>query len=221
MLRGQLPFFALALAAPLLLAATPPRPALAPEPLVSVMQITDVDPASTTQQTALFEALQSLIERYGVSGVNYVDKSVHGDWLITADEAKVALLSAHEQLAMLADATLEGRLAAASDDDAAEVIRQFGAQSEAGIAPSASCRLLVGSKYAAPAKKAKPKALAGSAPVSWALAIACLPGGGAMPRSMMSYNMKAAAPSTAITRGEFLHKLNEALEGSLAELAGE
>jgi hypothetical protein len=184
------------------------------------MQITDVDPAGTTQETALFEALQSLIERYGVSGVNYIDKSVHKDWLITAAEAKVALLSAHEQLAMLADATLEDRLAAASDDDAAKVIRQFGTESEAAIASAATCRLLIGTKYAAPAKKPEPKALAGVAPVSWAQAMACLPGGGAMPRSMMSYNMKAAAPSAAITRGEFLHKLNEALDGSLAELGG-
>jgi hypothetical protein len=88
------------------------------------------------------------------------------------------------------------------------------------MAPAASCRLLVGSKYAAPSKKAKAKPLAGSAPVSWAQAMACLPGGGTMPRSMMSYNMKAATPSASITRGEFLHKLNEAMDGSLAELAG-
>jgi hypothetical protein len=217
---GHLPLFVLALAAPLLSAATPPRPTLAPEPLVTAIQITDVDPAGTTQETALFEALQSLIERYGVSGVNYADKSVHMHWLITADEAKVALLSAHEQLAMLADAALENRLAAASDDDAAEVIRTFGTDSEAAMAPSATCRLLVGSKYAAPSKKAQPRALPGVAPVSWAQAMACLPGGGAMPRSMMSYNMKSASPSAAITRGEFLHKLNEALDGSLAELGG-
>jgi hypothetical protein len=215
---GHLPLFALAMAAPLLSAAAPPRPALAPQPLVSAIQITDVDPAGTIEETALFEALQSLIERHGLSGVSYVDKSVHRNWAITADEAKVALLSAHEQLAMLADAALENRLAAASDDDAAEVIRQFGTESEAAIAPAATCRLLVGTKYAAPSTRAK--ALPGSAPVSWAQAMACLPGGGAMPRSMMSYNMKAATPSAAITRGEFLHKLNEALDGSLAELGG-
>jgi hypothetical protein len=217
---AHLPLFALVVAMPFLSAATPPRPALATEPLVSAMQVTDVDPAGTTQETALFEALQSLIERYGVLGVNYTDKSVHMGWAITADEAKVALLSAHEQLAMLADATLENRLAAGSDDDAAKIIRQFTAESEAAISPSASCRLLVGTKYAAQPKKAKPKLLVGNAPVSWVQAIACLPGGGTMPRSIMSYNMKAATPSASITRGEFLHKLNEAMDGSLAELGG-
>jgi hypothetical protein len=218
MRKGSWSFIALAVSAPLILAATPPRPALAPSPVVSVMQIVDVDPAGTGQEAALFEALQSLIERYGVSGVDYVDKSVHKDWTITADEAKVLLLSAHEQLAMLADATLENKLAEASDDDAAEVIRTVGNASEAAIAPAATCRLLVGTKYATVAKKTKPKALTGSAGVSWTQGLSCLPGGKTMPRSMQSYNMKAATPSAIMTRGEFLHKLNEAMEGSLAEL---
>ena len=218
MRKGSWSLFALAVSVPLILAASPPRPALAPDTLFSASQITDVDPAGTGQEAALFEALRGLVERYGISGVNYVDKSVHKDWTITADEAKVALLSAHEQLAMLADATLENKLAAASDDDAAEIIRQVGDASEAAIAPAATCPLLVGTKYATISKKTKPKALKGSAVVSWAQALSCLPGGKTMPRSMQSYNMKAAKPAAAMTRGEFLHKLNEAMDGSLAEI---
>ena len=216
--KGSWLLFALALSCPLILAATPPRPVLASDPLFSVTQITDVDPAGTGEEAALFVALQSLIERYGVAGVNYADKSVHKDWTITADEAKVALLSAHEQLALLANATLENKLAAASDDDAAKIIRQVGTATEAAIAPAATCPLLVGTKYATVAKTKKPKALTGNAGVSWMQGLSCLPGGKTMPRSLQSYNMKAATPSAVMTRGEFLHKLNEAMEGSLAEL---
>jgi hypothetical protein len=200
-------------------AAAETRPALASEPLYSAGSITDVDPAGTSEEAALYEALRSLIERYGVSGVNYADKTVRKDWTITAEEAKVPLLAFYAQLGELISATADSALADASDDDAAEVIKKFQDLSDKTLAPAASCQLLVGTKYAVPTKKAPPKALAGNANLSWAQALACLPGGGAMPLTARSYNLKAAQPGSAMTRGEFLHKLNEAADASMAEIS--
>ena len=200
--------------------AAPPvqRPPLATETLFSAGQITDVDPAGTSEESILYTALQSLIERFGLEGVNYADKSVHKDWPITAAEARVLLESANDQLFQLASAAVDNELAKRSDDDAAEVMSTFEQVMDTSLRPSATCRLLSGSKYAVEAKKGKLKPLSGNALVSWSDAVACLPGGGGMPVAVRSYNRKPAKPTAQITRGEFLHKLSEALEASLVEL---
>ena len=200
-------------------AAPAPRPEISSVPLHSVSQLTDVRPSGSAQETTLYEALQSLIERYGITGINYTDNSVRKDLTVTASEAKVVLISAYEQLAMLSNASVESDLAAASDDDAAKIIKRYKVATDRALHPVGSCQLLVGSKFAAKPQKGKPKALASGAEITWAEAMACLPGASAMPLNPSAYNLKVASPAASITRGEFLHKLNEAVDNSLAEIS--
>ncbi len=209
---------AVSLSAPTLSAPPVQRPPLATETLFSAGQVIDVDPAGTLEEAALYKALQSLIERYGIEGVNYTDKSVHKDWPITASEARVLLESAHGQLSELVSVTVDNELAENSDDNAAEIIGRFQKVIDISVNPSPTCRLLSGSKYAVEPKKGKLKPLGGSATVRWADAIACMPGGGGMPVSASAYGFKSVKTATPITRGEFLHKLNEALDSSLVEV---
>jgi hypothetical protein len=218
-MRIQLALF-LAVSFSGLATAAPPvqRPPLATETLFSAGQVADVDPAGTLEEAALYKALQSLIERYGIAGVNYADKSVHKDWPITAAEARILLESAHGQLSELVSVTVDNELAQNSDDDAAAVMSKFQKVIDVSVSPASTCRLLSGSKYAVEPKKGKLKPLAGTATVRWVDAIACMPGGGGMPVSTSSYGFKNVKPADLITRGEFLHKLNEAMDASLTEL---
>jgi hypothetical protein len=211
-------FWAVSLSASAIAAPAAQRPPLATQTLFSAGQITDVDPAGTLQEAALYKALQSLIERYGIEGVNYSDKSVHKDWPITAAEAKVLLESAHGQLSELVSVAVDNELAKNSDDNAAEVMERFQKVIDISVNPAPTCGLLADSKFAVEPKKGKLKPLAGNATVRWADAIACFPGGGGMSVNASSYGFKNVKPIALITRGEFLHKLNEALDSSLVEV---
>jgi hypothetical protein len=200
-------------------AAPAPRPALASDPLYSAGQVTDVNPDGPAPEAALYEALRSLIERYGVSGVSYTDKSVRKDLTLTAAEAKAALVSAYQQLAMLSNAAVDNTLAETSDDDAAKVISRFELVTDRLLEAAPACRLLDGTKYASSSKKPKAKPLTGNAPVPWSQALACLPGSNGAPLAAKSYNLKPAKPAAVISRGEFLHKLNEAMDAGSEEIA--
>jgi hypothetical protein len=200
-------------------AAPVPRPQLSNEPIFFVSELTDIDPSSSADDETLYGSLQTLVEQFGVTGVIYEDKRVHKDWTITADEAKTLLLSTYQTLTSIGDAALESELAQTSDDDTARVIRAYNAVFEKTLSSAPACRLLVGTKYAVAAKK-KPQAPKGNANVSWAQALACLPGSVSMPLTAQSYNRSAAKLTAPITRGEFLHKLNEAVENGYSEIGG-
>jgi hypothetical protein len=207
-------FFAMSVSS---LAAVPTRPALSDQLIFSAEQIVDVDPAGTAEEATLFAALQSLIERFGMLGAHYPDKSVRMNLKITAEEAEVALISIYEQLTLIGNAAVENELAERSDDDAAQVIATFNNVFEVTLNPAPTCKLMAGTKFAAPPSK-KVKALKGNVNVSWAQALACLPGAKSMPMSAKSYNRSAVKSTAPITRGEFLHKLNDAAEASYAAI---
>ena len=200
-------------------AAPAVRPQLASEPLFSASQLADVRPSGSAQDFALYEAVQSLIERYGITGISYTDNTVRKDLMITAGEAKVVLISAYERLALLANASVESEVSKATNDDDSKIISRFKVATDRALNPAGSCQLLVGTKFAAKPKKGKAKAQANSATVTWNQALACLPGANVMPLNPEAYNLKAALPAAAITRGEFLHKLNEAADNSVNELS--
>jgi hypothetical protein len=201
------------------LSAPASRPKLAGQPIFSVSQVTDVDPDGTEDEATLYGSLQTLIELFGVTGIVYEDRSVHKDWTITADEANTLLASAYETLLLISDAAQESALATTSDDDAARVINAFETVFETALSPTPSCRLVGGTKYAVATKK-KTQPLKGNANVGWSQALACLPGASSMPLQAQSYGRKAVKPAVAITRGEFLHKLNEAMENGYSEIGG-
>ena len=71
------------------LAAPAARPEISSEPLYSVSQLTDIRSSGSAQDVALFEAVQSLVERYGISGLSYTDNSLRKDLTMTASEAKI------------------------------------------------------------------------------------------------------------------------------------
>ena len=195
------------------------RPELSTELILFVSLVTDIDPDGTEDEAALYGSLQTLIEQFGVSGILYTDKSVHKDWTITADEANTLLVSSYEILTQIGDAAQESELAKTSDDHAARVISAFENVFETALSPAPACRLLSGTKYTTATKK-KPQPLKGNANVSWSQALACLPGAVSMPLQAQSYGRKDAKPAAAITRGEFLHKLNEAIENGYFEIGG-
>lgn len=200
------------------LAAPAARPALSNQPLFSAGSVIDVDPAGTTEEAVLFEALRNLIERFGIMGVHYPDKSVRMNLTLTAEEAETALLSSYEQLAEIGSAAVDNELAQRSDDDAAQVIGAFNTVFERTLKAAPACPLMAGSKFV-PTTSKKVKALPKKANVSWAQALSCLPGAKTMPLAAKSYNRKAVKATAPITRGEFLHKLNEAIEASYAEIS--
>jgi hypothetical protein len=200
-------------------AAPAARPELANEPIFSVSQVIDVDPNGTGDDAALHGSLQTLIEQFGISGVIYNDRSVHKDWTITADEANALLVSGYETLVLIGNAAQESELAKASDDDAAKVISAYETVFETALVPPPTCRLLVGTKYAM-ATNAQPEPLAGNVNVSWSQALECMPGVMSMPLEAQSYDRNAAKPAAAITRGEFLHKLNQAMENAYSQIGG-
>lgn len=200
-------------------AAPNARPQLASEPLFSASQLVDLQPSGSAQDSALYDAVQSLIERYGITGISYTDNSVRKDLTITASEAKIVLISAYERLALLASSSVESAVSAATDDDNAKIISRYKTATDRALNHAGSCQLLVGTKFAAKRKTSKPKAVANGAAVSWTQTLACLPGANVMPLDSNAYNLTAAVPAAAITRGEFLHKLNEAVDNSVAELS--
>jgi hypothetical protein len=195
------------------------RPVLASGNVLSAGSLTDLAPSGSAEDIALYRAVQSLIERYGLSGVSYADKTVRGKLTITADEARAPLLSYYAVLEDLVNANIDDLVSESKADDDSIILKKIDYLRQNTLAPAQSCQLLVGTKYAAATKNGTPKGLAGNASVTWAQALACLPGG-AKPRvEVNSYNLKPVTPQSPITRGEFLHKLNEAADNALEEMS--
>lgn len=190
-----------------------PRPALSKETLFSVDQIADLDAENGDEDDhALYGAAQTLVETFSPNGIVFTDNSLHKDWPMTAGDAKILLVSIYESMAMQANGAIDALLYEKSKDEAAPITAAAVKAFEQATNPLSACRILIDTQFAVPSKKAKLKPLADTAIVTWDQAVACFPGAAAAPVSMMAYDRKPAARGKAITRGEFVHKLNAAAE---------
>ena len=150
------------------LAAPAARPELSSEPLYSVSQLTVVRSSGSAQDVALSGAVRSLIESYSISGFSYTDNSIRKVSTIAMVEAKIVLISAYEQLAMLSSVSAENNLAAAVHDDNCLVVKKYKVATDRALNAAGSCQRLTGSKFAPKPKKGKPKALPNGAELTWA-----------------------------------------------------
>ncbi len=197
-----------------------PRPPLSDEPIFSAGQIADLDPESGNElDQIVYGAAETLVEDFSVSGIVYTDNSIHKDWTITGAEAKVLLVSIFESLAMQANGAIDGLLYETPKNDAESVTATAVKSFEQATNPMPTCRILIGTKFAVSSSKVKAKPLAAGSTVTWEQAVACFPGAGVAPVAMKSYDRTAAARGKPITRGEFVHKLNEAAGRSIASFS--
>jgi hypothetical protein len=197
-----------------------PRPALSEEMLFSVEQIADLDPENgSAEDSIVYHAAENLVEEFSVSGMVYTDKSLHKDWTITAGEARTLLVSVYESLAGRANGAIHSLLQETAKNDAAAVTSKSIKAFQMATDPISACGILLGTIFVVPSGKVKPKPLASGDMVTWGQAVACLPGAAMEPVSMKAYDRKPAVRSKAMTRGEFIHKLNEAADNSVTNFS--
>lgn len=188
------------------------------EPLYSIGEVKDAD----EDRTAEYEAAQSLIERWGLSGVTYSDNTMKPDMAITRGEAIVLLASAFDQGASLAQAQIdnaEGELDPAAYDRMQILLSLMASQSTClasgdtrpkGMAPDprmeeAAFRLVDAYGTGGPILSEDY-----SDPLDWGTALRCAPMAGPSPELVDSQGEPVEADQP-IARGDFFVLLDNGM----------